>query len=137
MQRGKPSLLESTDPTHVDVVDRHGIEIVQFLPPPLDRHNEIRRLQQHEMLGDCLTTHVVPCAQLAEREAVLLAQPVKQLPAAGISQRLEHFVVIGTHAAIICNRMVACQEDYSGKVWEGEKDQRIGGSVERRGINNS
>jgi hypothetical protein len=40
---------------------------------------------------------------------VLLTESIQQLAAVRIRQRLEHLVVISTHAAIICNLMVACQ----------------------------
>ena len=73
-------LLELPDPTHVNLIDRHRVQIMQFLAPLFHRDDQIGRLQQNEMLGHRLTTHVMPLAQLAQSQAATGAQPVEQLP---------------------------------------------------------
>jgi hypothetical protein len=40
----------------------------------------------------------------------LVAQPVQQLPAAGISKSFEHFVFISNHTSSLCNLLVVSSE---------------------------
>ena len=94
------------DPALADLVDRHRIEIMQLLAPAPDRGDQVRRLQQQEMLRHRLPCYVQVCAQFAERLAVALMQLVQQLPAAPVTQRFEHCIHLH---AIICNLLIACQ----------------------------
>src|SRR5438105_8705137 len=51
-------------------------------------------------------------AEFRKRLAVLAAQTVQQLAAAGIGKSFEHFVFIGDHDRTICNHLVACQAPF-------------------------
>jgi len=68
-----------------------------------DQADKVCRLQQNEMLGHRLPTHVVLYAQFAQCQPILLAQPVEQFAAAGVSEGFEYFVFIDNHADIIGN----------------------------------
>ena len=46
------------NPAFVDLLNRHGIEVVAFLSPMPDDNDEICFLEQVEVLGDRLTRHV-------------------------------------------------------------------------------
>lgn len=86
--------LELADPALGDPVDRHGVDEMQLfapLPPPGDK---IGFFQDRQMLGDGLARHVEAVAQIAQRLAVPVVQPVQQLPAAGIGQGAKHSIVI-------------------------------------------
>jgi len=63
--------------------------------PPLRRH-QMRGFEDAQMLGDGLTGHVEVFRQLAERLAVVVVEPIEQLPAARIRKRLEHRICV-TH----------------------------------------
>ena len=82
------------------------------LPLPGD---EIGLLENRQMFRDRLARHVQPPAQLAQRLAIPLVQPIQQLPSARIGQSTKHSIII--HASnmepfgcvIIGNRLVTCQ----------------------------
>jgi hypothetical protein len=94
------------NPARVDLVQRHRIEVVQLFATTPDSGDEVRRLQNDEMLGYRLSRHVEQLAQPAERLAVFAAQLIEQLPAARIGECLENVV----HDRVtIGNHMVACQ----------------------------
>jgi hypothetical protein len=46
------------------------------------------------MLGDRLTGHLQPLAQLAERLTIPVVQPIQQLPTVGVGQGAKHNVLI-------------------------------------------
>ena len=60
---------------------------------------EVRGLQHGEVLGRRLPGHGQRAAELAERLAVALVQPVEQLPAGRVGQCLEHEVQVVGHVA--------------------------------------
>ena len=77
-------LLELADPALVNLVERHGIEVMQFLAPiPLDG-DKVSCFKQAQMLGDRLAGHAEPLAQLSQSLPAALAQAVEQFAAAGI-----------------------------------------------------
>jgi hypothetical protein len=65
---------------------------MQLLAPAPDGGDEIRRLQQGQMLGDCLPLHVEKSTQLSQRLPVVLVQLIEQLSTAFISQRFEYCI---------------------------------------------
>src|SRR6516165_5601642 len=72
--------IELADPALGDLVDRHGIDEVQFfttVPPP---GHEIGLLKNRQMLRDRLAGHVQSLAQLAKRLTISAVQPIQQLP---------------------------------------------------------
>src|SRR4030095_6173483 len=104
-QRLKAMAFVFSNPTFVDLMQRHRIEIMQLLAPtPYDR-DEVCFLQQRQMLGHRLPCHVQVFAQFAQRLPILLAQLVEQLSATGVGQRFKDCI----HQAALCNQMVACQ----------------------------
>ncbi len=42
------------NPTFVDLMQRHRIEIMQLLAPPPHDRDEVCFFEQHQMLGHCL-----------------------------------------------------------------------------------
>ncbi len=79
---------------------------MQLFATAPDGGDEVRPLQNDEMLGDRLARHVEELAQPAERLAVFAAQLIEQLPAARIGEGLENVV---HDSGTIGNHMVACQ----------------------------
>jgi len=73
-----------------NLVDRHQIEVMQFLPPPPHRGDQIGGLQNCQMLAHRLARHIEPRAKLAERLAVVGPQTIEQLASAFVSQCFEH-----------------------------------------------
>jgi len=88
--------LELVDPPLLVLMERHGIEVVQLFPTPPHRADQMGRLQDGQVLRQRLTGHVDALAQLAERLAVVLVQPVEELPSRAFGQRLEDLVQCGT-----------------------------------------
>ena len=71
---------------------RYGIQRVQ-LPASMPLGNdEVGRLEDIEVLRDCLPRHVEVDAQLRQRLPVALMQPIEQRPAAGIGEGSENGV---------------------------------------------
>ncbi len=89
------------NPTLVDLVQGHWIEVMQLLASaPLDG-NEIRRLQKHQMFGHCLSRHGEMLTKVPERLPAARAQFIEQLASAGISQGFENFIHVTAHYATI------------------------------------
>src|SRR6185369_4538368 len=88
-QRLQARPFELGDPALVDRLQRHRVEEVQFLAAAPDGSDEIRRLQQIQMLRHALARHVQVVAQLVERAAVVRVQQVQQFAPAGIGEGLE------------------------------------------------
>src|SRR5262245_9947573 len=85
------------DPALRDLVDRHRIEIVQLLAAAPDGRDEVRALENGEMLAHGLPRHRrsglgEPFAKLVQGLAVPRMEPIEKLPAAAVGQRPEHFV---------------------------------------------
>jgi hypothetical protein len=57
-----------------------------------DHSDQVRRLQQSQMLGHCLPRHVEMFTKFAQRLPVALVQLIKQLSTAPISQSFEHLI---------------------------------------------
>ena len=70
-------------------MNRDRIEIVQLLPSPPHRGDEVGVLQDRQMLADRLARHIKARAEFVQRLAVVGAQPVEQFTPARIGQRLE------------------------------------------------
>jgi len=96
----------SSDPTLVDLLNGHGIEVVTFFAAVPDDHDEFRLLQDRQVLGYRLPRHVEVFTQFIQRQAIVLAKPVQQIPAAGIGKRVENKI----QRKQLCNHMVACQD---------------------------
>src|SRR5438309_2634155 len=92
VERLQSPALVLADPALVDLVEGHGIEVVQLLAAAPDRDHEVGVLEQRQMLGHCLTRHVQVLAQLAQGLAVVAVQPIQELPTAWISQCPEDLV---------------------------------------------
>lgn len=93
---------EFGDPPCLDLVDRHGVEVVEFLPAPPVRGDEPGALEDGEVFGDGLPGHPPPGAQLPESEAVGCEEPVEELPAGRVGQRRkDQVVVVSLHGPIM------------------------------------
>ena len=79
-----------SNPTLVDLLNRHGIQVMEFPSSMPDDNDELRLLQQCQVFGDRLTRHVQVLAQFVQRQATLLMKPVKQISAARIGKRFEN-----------------------------------------------
>ena len=73
---------------------------MQLLPAAPLGGDEVRFLEQAEVLRDGLARHVEVLAKLPQRLAVLLVEEVQKPPAAGIAERLEYLVRV--QASRIC-----------------------------------
>jgi len=73
-------------------VQRHRIEIVQFLAPAPHGSHEVRLFEDDQVLGHCLARHVEVLAELTQGLTVGGVQLIKQFPAARVGERLEHLV---------------------------------------------
>ena len=94
------------DPALIDFMQRHRVEIMELLASAPDHRDEVRRLQQGQMLGYGLPGHIQVLAQPGQSLAIALVELIQQFPPAFIGQRFEY----GVHLAeIICNLLVACQ----------------------------
>ena len=98
VQQAQPLPFEFPHPPFVNVVERHGIDEMQFFAATPDRADQIRRFQYFKMLRGRLPGHVQVFAELAERLAVLFAEQVEELAARRIAQRFEDLVAsFGAH----------------------------------------
>ena len=89
------------DPALADLVDRHRVEVMQFLAPAPDDGDQIRRLQQQEMLGHRLPRHVEVPAQFAECLPVAPVQLIEQLSTAFVRQGFEYCIqLVGLYATL-------------------------------------
>jgi len=87
-------LLEFLDPSLVNLMDGHGVDVVKlFSAPPYEGH-QIRCFENGEMLGHCLTGHIQASAQRRQSLAVVLVKSIEQLSSVGTGQRLEYCVHI-------------------------------------------
>ena len=80
------------NPALADLVQRHGIEIMQFLASVPDGSDEVGGFEQAQVLGDGLARHVEMTAKRAERLAVVLAQCIEQLAPAGVRQGFKYCI---------------------------------------------
>jgi len=92
VQQAEPLSFEFPHPPFVDLVKRHGVDEMQFLPATLDRADQIGRLQDLEVLRGRLPGHVQVFAKLTERLPILLTKKIKQLSACRVAQRFENLV---------------------------------------------
>jgi len=91
-QRAKAAALEFFDPAHVDFMQGNGVEVVELFPAVPDDRNEVRILEQLQMLGHGLPRHVHVLAECRDRLAVLAMQLVEKAPAGRVGQCLEYLV---------------------------------------------
>ena len=101
-QRAQSRPLELVDPPFLDLVQRHGVEVVELLPTAAGDGHEVGRLEQVEVLRDRLARHVDAGTELGEGLAALRVQPVEQLAAGRVGQRLEDHVGSPIHSCTIC-----------------------------------
>lgn len=97
MERSQAMALVLVDPPIGDLANRHGIEVVQLFSPAPDRDDEVSGFKQREVFAYTLPCHIEALAELAEGLAAVRMEPVQQLPAAGICERLEDKFHIGMH----------------------------------------
>src|SRR5262252_7430828 len=90
VQSPQAPALELLHPAVVDLVDGHGVQEVELLATAPRRADEVRLLEQREVLRDRLPGHVHPLAELAQREPARLEQAIEKLSPAGIRERFEH-----------------------------------------------
>ena len=83
------------NPSVVDLADRHWIQVVELLATLLVGDDELRGLEEPEVL------HHPEAGHLGERlgktrqgPAVVIGQRVEQRPSRGVSERLEHVVEV-------------------------------------------
>src|SRR3569833_770152 len=82
-------------------MDRHRIEVVQLLAAALDGRDQIRLLQDGEVLADRLPRHGEARAELTQGLAVFRTEPVKQFPATGIRECPERRIHgVGLHGRL-------------------------------------
>src|SRR6202050_5961117 len=81
-ERAEARALELADPPLRDLVDRNRIDEMKLLPAPSLRRDQIRRLEDHQMLGHRLSRHRQSLTEFAQRLAVVVVQPVQQASAA-------------------------------------------------------
>ena len=93
-------LRELAGPPVVDEADGHRVEEVALLAADALRHHEARLFEHTEMLHDPEPRHrrQIP-AQLAERLAIALEEPVEQLPPAWVGERPKDGGHVIRHAA--------------------------------------
>jgi len=125
LERLQARALELLHPAVVDLVDGHGVQEVQLLAPPPHGADEVRVLEQRQVLRDGLPAHVHLLAELAEREAGAREQAVQELPPSGICERLEHRV----HPSLlllrtICKHSLACQPQKNALITTGSDPPR-------------
>jgi hypothetical protein len=98
-KRRQPWPFKLVDPALGNLVDRHRIDEVKLLAALPLRRNQIRLLENGEMLGDSLPRHGETVAQFEERLPVPPVQTVEQLPSASIGQSTKHRIFIhGSYA---------------------------------------
>src|SRR5437899_1466355 len=78
------------NPALVDLVQRHWIEVMQFFASVPHGGDEIRRFEQHQMPGDCLSRQGEVSVQLGQGLSVAVVQLIEQFSTAFVSQSLEH-----------------------------------------------
>src|SRR4029077_2328294 len=86
---------ELGNPALVDLLQRYWIEEVQLFTAAPYGGDQVRRLEQAEVLRHALPCHVQVFTQLVERAAVVRMQQVQQLAPARIGQGLEQYVGVG------------------------------------------
>jgi hypothetical protein len=89
-----PRAVVPGDPAVGDGVDRLRVDVVQLLPAPPHGGDEVRGLEQREVLADRLPGHIQVGAQLTQRLPVAGVEPVEQVTPAGVGERLEHVIVV-------------------------------------------
>ena len=87
-------LIELADPAFGDFVDGDGVDEVKAFPSLALPRNQVGVVQDSEMFRHGLAGHVEALAEIAQRLAVPVAQPVEKLAAAGVCQRFEDGVII-------------------------------------------
>jgi hypothetical protein len=87
-------VLEFFDPTFVNLVQRHRVQVVELFPALPNHGDEICFLQLLQVLRHGLACHGHMLTKCRERLAILPMQLIKQTPAIRISQRFENFIDI-------------------------------------------
>mgnify|MGYP003516575287 CR=1 FL=1 len=83
------------DPSVVDLADRHGIQVVELLATLLVGDDELRGLEQAEVLHHAEAGHLGERLDKARQSlAVVIGQRVEQRPTRGVRERLEHVVEV-------------------------------------------
>jgi len=103
-------LFEFADPALVNFLKRHRVEEVQLLAAAPVHDDEVCPFEQREVLGDALPRHGQMLAKLAQGLAVMGVQPVQELPAPWIGQRLEQQISVG-HAPKYASKHLHVKRD--------------------------
>jgi hypothetical protein len=88
-----PALVPA-DPARADLVDGDRVQVVELLASAPHDDDEVRRLQDVEVLRDRLTRDVLVGAEFAERLAVARVQAVEQRAAARVGKGTEDGVQV-------------------------------------------
>jgi hypothetical protein len=80
------------NPTLVDLVERHRIEVMQFFPSTPNNDDQSCLFQERKMLRHSLPGHVVTLAEFAQCLSVVLMQGIEQLSPAGVRERLKNYI---------------------------------------------
>src|SRR4051812_15493881 len=99
-ERGDASAIEFADPAIRNFVDRHRVEVVQLLAASPDGGDEVRALENREVLRHSLARHVEVRAEIRQRLPVLFVQAIQQRAAAGIRERSEGAIEVVDPGAI-------------------------------------
>ena len=91
----------------LNLVQRNRVQVVQLESSAPHAGDEIGGLEHREVLAHRLARHFEVLAQLAERLAVVLPQPVQQQPTARVRKRLEdHVHLVVRHPTIM--QVITC-----------------------------
>ena len=126
-------MLKFLDPPLVNLMDGHGVDVVKlFSAPPYEGH-QIRRFENGEMLGHCLTGHIQASAQHRQTPAVVLVKAIEQLSSAGIGQRLKYRIHI-VHKCSLTIKQKICKQlpAYKRVGHQGQRHERTAPNVPSR-----
>lgn len=79
-QAAQTRALELVDPSFLDLVQGHRVEVVELVPAAPDGADQVCGLENIQVLGERLASHVHVLAELAQRLSAALVKPVQQVP---------------------------------------------------------
>ena len=85
-------MLELPDPAHVNLVQRHGVEVVQFFAALPHDGDEVGLLELLQVLRHGLAGHVHVLAERTQCLPVVGVQQIEQAPAGRVGERLANLV---------------------------------------------
>src|SRR6185369_14955125 len=111
-ERAYAVAVELADPAVVEGVDGRGIEKVQLLAAAPEGDDEVRHLEEREVLGHRLAGHRQLLAQLGERLAGVGVQPIEERAARRVGERFPDDVRI--HVAIYATKRLPMSSGNQG-----------------------